>query len=111
MHIVGRKVAGRLAVELGPVLCVGVGVGVESGLEVSDPSGSVREGGGLKREAPAVERWLMSTTGDNAPSHKLSIGDEERGLAVDTQQAQAGASPGAQAHAASPTWHIPRGSS
>lgn len=87
----------------------GSGVGAESSLEVSDSSGSVREGGGPKREAPAVERWLMSTTGDKAPSHKLSTGDEERGLALATQQAQAGASPGA--HAASPTWHIPRGSS
>lgn len=82
---------------------------VGSGLEVSDPPGSVCEGGGLKREAPAVERSLMSTTGDNAPSHNCPQGDEERGLALAAQQAQAGASPGAQAHAASPTWHIPKG--
>lgn len=97
------EVAGGPAVEPGPVLCVG--------WQVSDPPGSVREGGCLKREHQQLGQSLMSTTGDNAPSRKLPPGGRRARTCPCRSVSTGWCKPRGPAHAASPTWRIPRGSS
>lgn len=86
--------------------------------------GPVLGGGGLSLAQPAAEGLPTTTAEGSTLSHRptrltrvTSARGGGRGLAPPAKQAprrckpDAGASPGARAPAASPTWHIPRGSS